>query len=163
MREGSFTAPLNLRQYMRLRDDRVDPVPFLDLMLTGLFFTLTSSSFLLPPGIPINLPRQGETMLVSEPVAAVLTVLPPAPGDDAGDGMVIFGGDLIRQEALEQSLVEFLRSHTVNNSPVLLVKMDSRASLSQLMRISSAARASGFSSVQIAAEEQNDETGIFEK
>jgi len=162
MSDGTFTSPLNLRQYLRRRDDRVDPVPFLDVMLIGLFFSMFSSSFLLPPGIPIDLPREGSEILVSEPVAAVVTVLPPAPGDEAGEGMVLFGGDMIRQGALELSLREFLRVHP-SGRPVLLLKMDSRASLSQLLRISQAARASGFSSVQIAAEEQNDDAGIFQK
>lgn len=158
--EGTLTAPLNLRRYLRRQDDRMDSVPFVDLMLLGLFFSLTSSSFLLPPGVPINLPRNEGTAIVSEPVAAVVTVLPPAPGEDSG--LIIFGGDIIHQNALEEALREFLRVHP-SGEPILLLKMDAKASISQLVSISSAARSSGFSAVQIAAEEQQSGTGLFEE
>ncbi|HNX05332.1 MAG TPA: hypothetical protein PKI32_07500, partial [Opitutales bacterium] len=100
--------------------------------------------------------------LVPEPVAAVVTVLPPASGDESGEGMVMIGGDLIRQSALEEVLRAFLKAHP-SDRPILLLKMDARASLSQLVSISEAARASGFTSMQIAAEELTREGGIFEK
>lgn len=163
MNNPSVTAPLNLRQYLRRMDTRLDPVPFVNLLLLGLFFALCNSQFLLPPGIPINLPAERMGGLVPEPVAAVVTVLPPASGDQGGTGMVLFGGDLIRQEALEDALASFLKEHP-SEHPILLLKMDARASLAQLVSISEAARRSGFSSMQIAAEELGEEgSGGFEK
>jgi biopolymer transport protein ExbD len=162
MDEVSYTSPLHLRKYLRAVDTRLDPVPFINVMLLGLFFALCNSQFLLPPGIPINLPRGVQGGLVPEPVAAVVTVLPPLPGDETAEGMVLFGGDLIRQGALEEALAGFLKTHPSKN-PVLLLKMDARASLSQLVKISEAARTSGFTSMQIAAEELTTESGVFEK
>ncbi len=162
MKAEKLTAPLNLRRYLRKVDTRLDPVPYVNVLLLGLFFALFDSQFLLPPGIPISLPRTVQGGLVPEPVAAVVTVLPPASGDASGEGMVMIGGDLIREGALEEVLRAFLKTHPADN-PVLLLKMDARASLSQLVRISEAARASGFVSMQIAAEELTKESGVFEK
>lgn len=161
MTEESFTAPLNLRRYLRNVDTRLDPVPFINVLLLGLFFAICNSHFLLPPGIPINLPTDSSGGLVPEPVTAVVTVMPPLPGDESNEGMVLFSGSLIRQSALEDSLKAYLKKHPSDN-PILLLKMDARASLSQLVKISEAARASGFISMQIAAEELTSESGVME-
>lgn len=162
MNDETLTSPLQLRRYLRKADTRLDPVPYVNVLLLGLFFALFNSQFLLPPGIPISLPTAGQGGLVPEPVAAVVTVLPPASGDESGEGMVMIGGDIIRQSALEDVLREFLKNHPADH-PILLLKMDARASLSQLVRISEAARASGFVSMQIAAEELTRESGVFGK
>jgi biopolymer transport protein ExbD len=162
MTEESYTAPLNLKRYLHSVDTRVDPVPFINVILLGLFFAICNSKFLLPPGIPINLPTDRSGGLVPEPVAAVVTVMPPLPGDETNEGMVLFGGSLIRQSVLEDSLKAYLKTHPTER-PVLLLKMDARASLSQLVKISEAARASGFVSMQIAAEELTTESGVLDK
>jgi biopolymer transport protein ExbD len=74
--------------------------------------------------------------------------------------VVLFGGDVISQNELELSLSEYLRTHP-SEAPVLLVKMDARASLSQLVDISRAAKASGFASLQLAAERLGPEGDDF--
>ena len=162
MNDSTFTAPLNLRRYLRHVDARADFVPFVNVMLLGLFYALCNSQFLLPPGIPINLPRDLAGSLNAEPVDAVVTVLPPLPGDDTAEGMVLFGGDLMRVGALQDALTAYLSKRNIER-PVLLLKMDARASLSQLVKISESARASGFTSMQIAAEELTAESGVFAK
>ena len=157
MSEYSNTQPLGLKKYLREVDTRVDPVPFIDILVIGLFFALFNSHFLLPPGISIDLPREAAGNLTNEPVAAVVTVLPPVAAE-GGEGMVLFRGDLIRQESLESTLGAFLQEHE-QDSPVLLIKMDSRASLAQLTAIADAARSAGFASVLVASEEKSEIPG----
>jgi biopolymer transport protein ExbD len=152
MDEVSLTSPLGLRRYLAKDDTRIDPVPFLNVMLLGLFFALFNSQFLLPPGIPIALPVEKSEYIVPEHVNAVVTILPPLSGASASEGSVIFGGDVMKQDAVKQAFDSFLKDHPTKD-PVLLVKMDARASIAQLVKVSDAARASGFTSVQIAAEE----------
>lgn len=138
----------------------MDPVPFVNVMLLGLFFALFNSQFLLPPGIPIALPAEKSEYIVPERVSAVVTILPPMTGADASEGSVLFGGDVMKQGAVKQVLESFLKDHP-SKDPVLLVKMDARASISQLVKVSDAARMSGFASVQIAAEElTGDDKGL---
>ena len=162
MEQVSFTSPLNLRRYLRRIDARPDAIPFVNVILLGIFFALCNSQFLLPPGIPISLPRDTSGSLVPEPVAAVVTVMPPLSGDESAEGMVLFGGDLIRQTELQDQLAAFLKKHPAKD-PVLLLKMDARASLAQLVQISEIARASGFSTMQIASEELTAEKGVLGK
>jgi hypothetical protein len=86
----SLTAPLNLRQFLKTPDTRIDPVPFLDLLLIGLFFGLFNSQFILPPGLTIDLPRSNASAVTGTPVTAVITLLPPAPSDTQSLGFVLF-------------------------------------------------------------------------
>ncbi len=150
----SLTAPLNLRQFLKTPDTRIDPVPFLDLLLIGLFFGLFNSQFILPPGLTIDLPRSNASAVTGTPVTAVITLLPPAPSDTQSLGFVLFRGDIIRQESLEGALAGYLRRKGADEQAVLLVKMDRRSSLAQLAAVAEAARASGFTALQIAADER---------
>jgi biopolymer transport protein ExbD len=158
MDEISLTSPLGLKKYLRSDDTRIDPVPFVNVMLLGLFFALFNSQFLFPPGIPVALPVENADYIVPESVSAVVTILPPISGADVSEGMVIFGGDVMRQGAVKAAFETFLRDHPMKK-PVLLVKMDARASVAQLVNVSDAARSSGFSSIQIAAEDLTDDGG----
>lgn len=156
----SLTSPLNLRQFLRPADSRLDPVPFLDLLLIGLFFALFNSQFILPQGLDIELPQAGREVVTGTPVAAVVTLLPPPPSESGALGLVLFEGDIIRQEQLRGALRQFLQAtRNRDDRAVLLVKMDRRASLAQLTAVAEAARAAGFTAVQIAAEERPDLEG----
>lgn len=160
MSNPSLTAPLNLRQYLKVPPVGLDLVPLVDLLTIGLFFVLFNSQFLFPPGLNISLPQAERAEISGVPVAAVVTVLPRGDVGARGEGLVLFRGEILRVSQLKTALSAFLEK-SPSEAPVLLVKLDRQARIEQLAEISEAARASGFEAVQIAAEGSFRPEGSF--
>ncbi len=143
-----ITSPLDLRRHLTEPEQRFDPIPLLDLILIGLFFVLLSSRFVFAPGLDVDLPEVGSEALSALPTAAVLTI--------RENEMILFGGDRLRLEELERRLRSFVGSEEIGET-ILLVKAHRKVEVQLLLEILDLARRSGFTRVQIAAEEKPEE------
>ena len=140
-----ITSPLDLRRYLTEPDQRLDPVPLLDLILIGLFFVLLGSRFVFAPGLNVELPEVGSEALSTLPTSAVLTI--------RENEMILFEGDRVRLGELERRLGEYMAGEKPEET-ILLVKSDRKVEVQLLLEILDLAHRSGFTRVQIAAEEK---------
>ena len=93
-----ITSPLDLRRHLSEIDQRFDFVPFIDLILIGLFSVILGSRFVFAPGLDVELPKVDSEVLTVLPTAAVLTI--------RENEMILFEGDRVRIGGLEQKLGE---------------------------------------------------------
>ncbi|AWT59345.1 MAG: hypothetical protein DF168_00530 [Candidatus Moanabacter tarae] len=140
-----ITSPLDLRRHLSEIDQRFDFVPFVDLILLGLFSVILGSRFIFAPGLDVELPKVDSEVLSILPTAAVLTI--------RENEMILFEGDRVRIGGLEQKLGEYMTEKKIDKT-ILLVKADQGVKVRILLEIMDLARRSGFSRVQIAAEEK---------
>ena len=140
-----ITSPLDLRRHLSEIDRRFDFVPFIDLILVGLFSVILGSRFVFAPGLDVELPKVDSEVLTVLPTAAVLTI--------RENKMILFEGDRVRIGGLEQKLGEYMTKKKFDKT-ILLVKSDQSVEVRILLEILDLARRSGFSRVQIAAEEK---------
>ncbi len=140
-----ITSPLDLRRHLSEIDQRFDFVPFIDLILIGLFSVILGSRFVFAPGLDVELPKVDSEVLTVLPTAAVLTI--------RENEMILFEGDRVRIGGLEQKLGEYMTKKKFDKT-ILLVKSDQSVEVRILLEILDLARRSGFSRVQIAAEEK---------
>ena len=140
-----ITSPLDLRRHLSEIDQRFDFVPFIDLILIGLFSVILGSRFVFAPGLDVELPKVDSEVLTVLPTAAVLTI--------RENKMILFEGDRVKIGGLEQNLGEYMTKKKFDKT-ILLVKSDQSVEVRILLEILDLARRSGFSRVQIAAEEK---------
>lgn len=140
-----ITSPLDLRRHLSEFDQRFDFIPFIDLILIGLFSVILGSRFVFAPGLDLELPKVDSEVLSILPTAAVLTI--------RENEMILFEGDRVRIDGLEQRLANYMTEKKTEN-PILLVKSDHRVEVRILLEILDLARRAGFFRVQIAAEEK---------
>jgi biopolymer transport protein ExbD len=154
----SLTSPLGLTRHLRRPDVRLEPVPWLNVLLVGWLLSLLGSRFVYAPGLAVdlghvsgtlpqqlNLPVVSGSPLPGLPANAVLTVLTVK-----GDDLFIFEGRIYDLESFRAEL----RRHPLPASrapTILLLKMDQSVSMQTFMEICALARAAGFSTVQVAA------------
>ncbi|MDR2430029.1 MAG: hypothetical protein LBD14_03900 [Puniceicoccales bacterium] len=120
---SSFHSPLGLHARLSPPDRRVDSVPLVTVLLVAVLFTLTGSTFLLPPGLTVAMNKEEGN---ASATALSLTLprsgsLAPLPGVRAGavltapvsqtltaksDALVIFNGRIFPQtdKALRHAL-----------------------------------------------------------
>ncbi len=143
-RPSSIVRPLDLQRHLARAGDHVDVVPFLDLLLIGLFFVLAGSRFIFAPGLAIDLPHSGSGPMSGLPPTAVLTV--------QESELILFEGQIVPINALAERLRRFVSGHVVAD-PVLLVQADRNVDIQEILTICELARRAGFVSVQLAAQE----------
>ena len=66
-----ITSPLELKRHLPEPDNRINMVPFLDLCVIGLFFTLYSSRFVFAPGVTIDLSEVDVSARTGDPAVRV--------------------------------------------------------------------------------------------
>ena len=145
-----ITSPLNLQRELPESDRGVDPIPFLDLCLIGLFFTLTVSRFVISPGTDFELPKVDPEDRPGVVTDAVLTIRMTEMG---AKETVLFEGDIFTMETLQGGLARFVRDARVPE-PVLLIKSDRRIEVHRILEILDMARKAGFGRVQVASGEK---------
>jgi biopolymer transport protein ExbD len=141
-----LTQPLDFRRHLRRPPaGGLDPVPFLDLLLVGLFLALNFSAFVIAPGSRIDLPRsESEGFLVSSSTA-VLTV--------DRNQLFFFQGAKLSEAGLPGHFRRYLEDLPEEASaPSLLVKADTSIEAGVLFRLMDLARQAGFTKIHLAAE-----------
>lgn len=140
-----LTSPLELKRHLPEPDNRINMVPFLDLCVIGLFFTLYSSRFVFAPGVTIDLSEVDALARTGMPTPAVLTV--------RDNDIMLFEGEIFRIESLSEKLDQFVQSGKIDGT-ALLIKADKSVDMQDVLRICDIARQAGFGKVQLATDEK---------
>lgn len=152
-----ITQPLNLRAHMRDPDLRFNSIPFLDVCLIALYFSVVSSAFIFAPGIAMDfkdfsLPRIDSGQVQGRPVSADISMISAPRGE-----MILFAGGRYAVEDLEAPLRNYVVNQGLQGS-TLLIKPGRSLPTEDLLRLCDIARRVGFGGVQIAAEPGHTES-----
>jgi len=146
---ASLTQPLDLRRFIRITPKSgFDCLPYLDFTLIVAFIFINVSSFVILPGVAVELPSGRSAASVAGEYTTVLTI-------DRNEAF-FFEGNKIPASGLEEHLRTFVDEFRpgLRNPPhvTLLLKSDASVSASFLIELMELARSAGFSRVLLASE-----------
>jgi len=122
--------------------------PFFDLCVIGLFATLYGSSFVIAPGISIDLPRSNHRQSTVAQRLEVMSV-----DEVSGEEQIYFEDRLLKLETLEKMLR--IRGNVADNV-TLLVRVDASVSVQTITSIFEIAERAGYPNVQLATENREE-------
>lgn len=140
----SITSPLNLKNKISATNINWDIIPILDIFVIALFLSLVGSEYISAPGLSINLPEGGKSVVQTEPITAILTV--------NHDNMLFFGGAIYGSSEIGDALSAYLDTNKPKDA-TLLVKIGKNVSINGLFLICEIAKESGFTKLHIAGNE----------
>jgi len=148
-----ITRPLDLLSQLRPPPRNYDFLFLVNGGLIALFFALFGSHYVLSPGLRVD---NKDITLQSSPNAIANAVATPVSVSVNASGQIWGDTGLIIESRLQQWM-----SAQAKRSPgsVLLVIMDTRASMEIFTKIAEAARVAGFGSVQMAMQQAPDSAG----
>lgn len=132
---------------VRRLDPSPDAVALFDVLLIAVMLTLTSSKFILSPGMGVDLSSealptmQNAEEMLSQDNMSVITA--------GGKSMLIFEGKIFSSKTLETHLAQ--TKSPMRSKATLLIKADKNIDSQTLIDICQAAKEGGFGRVQIAA------------
>lgn len=138
-----LSNPLELKRHLTGTQPRFSTLPFVDVVLLGLFFVIISSRFVFFQGVPFDLATAQSGSLSGLPVSSVLTV--------RQNQVLIFEGEKVALEHLVKEFEAFLEGEAALE-PVLLVRVHPNVPSQDLIAVCDAAKAAGFRGVQLAAQ-----------
>ena len=115
---------------------QIDIAPLVDVIFQLLIFFMLTSSFIVPSGIRVNLPKAVTSQMVKSRTLEIMV---------SGENVIYVDGKVVNIQELK-SILEGLIAH---NQP-LLIKADRRAQLGRVVELWDMARNLGFSQVNIA-------------
>ncbi len=119
---------------------QIDIAPLIDIVFQLLIFFMLTSSFIMQPGIKINLPKAVTSEVVRyENVEIVVT----------GENILYLNGKVITMDELKGFLKQ-----AAQRSQAILIKSDRRASLGRVVEIWDMARDLGVNQVNIATNQE---------
>jgi biopolymer transport protein ExbD len=128
--------------------DKMDLLPFLDVLLIGLFVSLNFSSFIMAPGIEVTLPESSHFSGNPSAPVAVLTI-------DRNE-LYFFEGQMLTWDSLKGSFERYLSESRANSAAqkdaLLLLKAHRDLPLEVLIKSMDLANETGFTSIHLATE-----------
>jgi biopolymer transport protein ExbD len=115
---------------------QIDIAPLVDVIFQLLIFFMLTSSFIIPSGIRVNLPRAVTSQMVKSRSLEIVI---------SGENVIYIDGKVVTI----QELKPILKGLATRNQP-LLIKADRRAQLGRVVEIWDMARNLGLSQVNIA-------------
>lgn len=115
---------------------QIDIAPLVDVIFQLLIFFMLTSSFIVPSGIRINLPKAVTSEMVKTKASEIVV---------SGENVIYIDGRVVKIHELKSILKELAR----RNQP-LLIKSDRHAQLGRVVEIWDMARDLGISQVNIA-------------
>lgn len=137
----SFTQPFGFSALVRRPRSGLDLVPVLDLVVTALFIGLLFTRFVMTPGVRVDLPVTDLRISHTYSEVAVMTI--------SHNGMFFFDGRVYDAGSIRPALEAFVRGST-QEEVALLMKVEGRMEVQQLMELCAAAQAAGFVQVQLS-------------
>ena len=115
---------------------QIDIAPLVDVIFQLLIFFMLTSSFIIPSGIKVNLPKAVTSQMVKSKSLEVVI---------SGENVIYIGSRVVTIQELKSIIKELI----VRNQS-LLIKADRRAQLGRVVEIWDMARNLGLSQVNIA-------------
>ena len=121
---------------------QIDIAPLIDVVFQLLIFFMLTSSFIMQPGIKVNLPRAATSEVVKPQYAEIMVT---------GEGIIYLDAIVVTMDELRGF---FKQSAKRNSSASILIKADRRASLGRVVEIWDMARELGVSQINIATNQE---------
>lgn len=119
---------------------QIDIAPLVDVIFQLVIFFMLTSSFIMPSGMRINLPRAVTSQIIKSKILEIVV---------SGENVVYVEGKVVNAREL-RSILEGL----VNRQQPLLIKADRRAQLGRVVEIWDMCRELGLSQVNIATSQE---------
>lgn len=119
---------------------QIDIAPLIDVVFQLLIFFMLTSSFVMQPGIKVNLPRAVTSEVVKFENTEILVT---------SEGLTYLNGKIVTT----QELKSFLKQIAKRNQSIL-IKADRRASLGRVVEIWDMARDLGITQINIATNQE---------
>lgn len=133
---------MRFRRHMELEHGlrQIDIAPLIDMIFQLLIFFMLTSSFIIQPGIKVNLPKAVTSDVVkTENVEIVIS----------GENVAYMGGKVITVQELKTLLKQVAK-----RKQSILIKADKRASLGRVVEIWDLCRDLGISQINIATNQE---------
>jgi biopolymer transport protein ExbD len=119
---------------------QIDIAPLIDIVFQLLIFFMLTSSFIMQPGIKVNLPKAVTSEVVKfENIEILIT----------GENVTYLNGRVVTTQELETLLKQ-----AAKREQTILIKADKRASLGRVVEIWDLARDLGISQINIATNQE---------
>lgn len=119
---------------------QIDIAPLIDIIFQLLIFFMLTSSFIMQPGIKVNLPKAVTSEVVKvENIEISIT----------GENVIYLNGKIVNFQELKDYLKQ-----TEKREKNILIKADKRASLGRVVEIWDMARELGVSHINIATDQE---------
>jgi len=133
---------MRFKKHMKLEHGlkQIDIAPLIDVVFQLIIFFMLTSSFVMQPGIKVNLPKAVTSEVVKSQNIEVLV---------SGENVTYFDGKVVTTKELKALLKQ---AEKRNQS--ILIKADKRASLGRVVEIWDLARDFGIAQVNIATNQE---------
>jgi biopolymer transport protein ExbD len=119
---------------------QIDIAPLIDIVFQLLIFFMLTSSFIMQPGIKVNLPKAVTSETVkAENIEILLT----------SENVTYLNGKVVTNDELKASLKQ-----AAKRNQTMLIKADRRASLGRVVEIWDMARDTGVTQINIATNQE---------
>ena len=132
------------RPYARVVRGPLEAIPLLNVVLLLLFFFIVNSSFVLQPGVVVNLPAS--TFTSGAPYAAMVVTI-------SQEGMVFFNDERRTLEGLAPAFAQAAYDHP---DTALVIEADERVQNGTIVQIYNMAMSAGIRKVVIATRISSD-------
>jgi biopolymer transport protein ExbD len=119
---------------------QIDIAPLIDIVFQLLIFFMLTSSFIMQPGIKVNLPRAVTSEAVKPENIEILVT---------GENVTYLNGSVVTIQELKGML-----KNAAKRNQSILIKSDRRASLGRVVEIWDLARDTGISEINIATNQE---------
>lgn len=117
---------------------QINMAPLIDVVLQQLIYFMLTSSFIMQPGIKINLPSAVSTDTIEETEVFISV---------SAEGMIFLGEKQVSIQQLQESLKKIAEN---KKNAIVVIKGDSRTSHGKIVQVMDIARTSGISKIAIA-------------
>ena len=119
---------------------QIDIAPLIDIVFQLLIFFMLTSSFVMQPGIKVNLPKAVTSEIINYENIEILV---------SSENVTYLNGKIVNM----QEMNSYLKQAAKRNQSVI-IKADTRASLGRVVEIWDMARDSGITQINIATNQQ---------
>ncbi|MFH1247885.1 MAG: biopolymer transporter ExbD [Candidatus Omnitrophota bacterium] len=120
---------------------QIDIAPLIDIIFQLLIFFMLTSSFIMQPGIKINLPRATTSEVINYENIEIIV---------SGENIIYLNGKIVNARELKAIL---LKTSKIKDSSVL-IKADKSASLGRIVEVWDMCRDLGVAQINIATNQQ---------
>ena len=133
---------MRFKRHMELEHGlrQIDIAPLIDMVFQLLIFFMLTSSFIMQPGIRVNLPKAVTSEVVKDNTLEVLI---------SAENIMYLNGKVTTVQELKNTLKGLAKKN-----PALLIKADRRASLGRVVEIWDLCRDLGVSQINIATNQE---------
>ncbi len=133
---------MRFRRHMELEHGlkQIDIAPLIDIVFQLLIFFMLTSSFIMQPGIKVNLPRAVTSEVVKYENTEIVI---------SGENVIYLDGKVVTTQELK-----ILIKQVAKNKQSILIKSDKRASIGRIVEVWDMCRDLGVTQINIATNQE---------